>query len=556
MLTRINRFRPGKLQVNTFKVYIILAGMASSTSSTPELAAWLDKYRISNSGIETEFDRLGVEQPDDIALLCTEEDLEALQISLKPLPFKKFLKAAMDTFDDPDVLAALQRVEIAPTVLLQKEERLQMQLDNLRGNGARTNSAFGSVGSIGIAGSTTRRLQQKIESHERAIAAEKTKQHSALRQTVDRLHRVRRVKDIEGLDALLSRAAEVDLAFVVDLTGSMTGHWHAIQTQMSHLVDEIAKCYPEVPLRVGFAGYREHGDSDRLPVQPLTSVVTEFERAAKSRSTAGGRGNCADVHGGLNAAAHFEWKSTTRVLVHFGDEPCHGTQFHNYGQGDGHWAGDPTGLVMEDIISLLRENNVTYFFGRITSRTDKMIEVIEKMGIKVTTIDATQAQSIMTSVASAVASSMTSSVSSSARLRGPKIIPRNLRVVKGQASPDWSSITSLTAEQYTLSIPASMNELEHRCWSGDVYKLSAPQLADIKMLDEPFDEGAVRFAFRGWQNGIEVVFKSFRSSVKEDHDAAACALSPHFNSLNICRTIELLLDFELTAKNHYDLCII
>jgi hypothetical protein len=317
----------------------------------------------------------------------------------------------------------------------------------------------------------------------------------------------------------------------------MTGHWHAIQTQMSHLVDEIAKCYPEVPLRVGFAGYREHGDSDRLPIQPLTSVVKEFERVAKSCSTAGGRGNCADIHGGLDGAAHFEWKSTTRVLIHFGDEPCHGTQFHDYGQGDGYWAGDPTGLVMEDIISLLRENNVTYFFGRITSRTDKMIEVIEKMGIKVTTMDAAQAQSIMASVASAVASSMTCSVSSTARLRGPKIVCRNLRVVKGQTSPDWSSILSLTAEQYMLSIPTSMNGLEDRCRSGDIYKLSDPQLADIKMLDAPFDEGAVRFAFRGWQNGNEVVFKSFRSSIKEDHDAASCALSPHFTILNILRNV-------------------
>jgi hypothetical protein len=150
--------------------------MANCTSPSPELAAWLDKYRISNSGIETEFDRLGVEQPDDIALLCTEVDLEALQTSLKPLPFKKFLKAAMDTFDDPDVLAALQRVEIAPTALLKEEERLQIQLDNLRGNGAANDSSIDFVGSIEIAGATTRRLQQKIESHERAIAAEKTKQ--------------------------------------------------------------------------------------------------------------------------------------------------------------------------------------------------------------------------------------------------------------------------------------------------------------------------------------------------------------------------------------------
>jgi hypothetical protein len=303
----------------------------------------------------------------------------------------------------------------------------------------------------------------------------------------------------------------------------MTNYWHEIQTQMSHLVDEIGNCYPMVPLRVGFAGYREHGDTDRLPIQPLTLVVEDFERVAKSRHTAGGRGNCADVHGGLNAAAHFEWKSTTRLLVHFGDEPCHGTQFHDYGQEDGFWGGDPTGLLMEDIISLLRDNNVKYFFGRITSRTDKMTKVIQDIGMQVTTIDATQAHSIMTNVAVAVQSSMTDSISPTVHLRGPKIAPRKMTVVKGQARPIWSSMLSLTAEEYMQSIPATMKELEDRCRTGDIYKLFAPRPIYAKMLDEPFDEGAVRYAFRGWKNGVEFVFKSFRSGIKDDHELAECA---------------------------------
>jgi hypothetical protein len=309
--------------------------MANNKPSFPVLTAWLDKYRLSNSGIETEFDRLGVEQPDDIALLCTDEDLQALQTSLKPLPFKKFLKAAMDTFDTPEVLSALRRVERVPNaVMLQKEERLQMQLDYPHGSEAGTASTSGSAGLMGTGSLTTQRIQRQIESHERAMASAKTKARSALTETADRLNRVRRVMDIEGLVESLRRAAEVDLAFVVDLTHSMSQYWHEIQTQMSHLVDEIAKSYPDVPLRVGFVGYREHGDSDRLSLQPLTSVVREFERVAKSRRTSGGRGNCADVHGGLNAAAHFKWRSTTRVLVHFGDEPCHGTQFHHYDHRD------------------------------------------------------------------------------------------------------------------------------------------------------------------------------------------------------------------------------
>jgi hypothetical protein len=160
--------------------------------------------------------------------LCTDEDLKSLQLSLNPLLFKPFVNAAQDTFDAPALQAALRRVKVAPTLLSQTEERLHLHLDNLYigGNSSAMPASLSDGG--GVVGTATRQLQRQIESHQRAIADERTRRHDTFKATDDRLHRVRRVKDIDGMEALLSRAAEVDLAFVIDFTFSMSYHWQSI----------------------------------------------------------------------------------------------------------------------------------------------------------------------------------------------------------------------------------------------------------------------------------------------------------------------------------------
>ena len=43
-------------------------------------------------------------------------------------------------------------------------------------------------------------------------------------------------------------------------------------------------------------------------------------------------------------------RSSTKLLIHFGDAPAHGTQYHNGRAGDDYPAGDPKGKLQVDML--------------------------------------------------------------------------------------------------------------------------------------------------------------------------------------------------------------
>ena len=85
-------------------------------------------------------------------------------------------------------------------------------------------------------------------------------------------------------------------------------------------------------------------------------------------------GGCplADFVGGLSVAGGLNWASTTRILYHVGDYPCHGTEFHN-NLRDEYPRGDPYGLQPKVLLQQLISQGVQYYFGKLTDHTDKMI---------------------------------------------------------------------------------------------------------------------------------------------------------------------------------------
>ena len=55
--------------------------------------------------------------------------------------------------------------------------------------------------------------------------------------------------------------------------------------------------------------------------------------------------------------------------------PCHGTKYHDEDLCDYFPNGDPKGIIVENVLDALYEANVIYYFGRLTTDTDKMIQV-------------------------------------------------------------------------------------------------------------------------------------------------------------------------------------
>ena len=77
----------------------------------------------------------------------------------------------------------------------------------------------------------------------------------------------------------------------------------------------------------------------------------------------------------LQKVTELSWSSSTRLLVHFGDMPCHGSKYHS--TSDTYPFGNPDGLDPEEQVKTLCMNRIDYHFAKITHETDKMVEIFK-----------------------------------------------------------------------------------------------------------------------------------------------------------------------------------
>jgi hypothetical protein len=172
---------------------------------------------------------------------------------------------------------------------------------------------------------------------------------------------------------------QVDLCFVLDCTGSMGHHIAAAKDCILQVTNYIKRTNPNIKLRVGFCGYRDHNDGlNRLKVFGFTDKYdkfTKYMQKVTAFSTAENDDYPEDVLGGLDAAiTQMDWQHSTRVLLHIGDYPPHGRNFTTL-KDDKYPDGDPNGLTAEIVLEKMQLKNILYFFGKITDYTDKMLEI-------------------------------------------------------------------------------------------------------------------------------------------------------------------------------------
>ena len=132
---------------------------------------------------------------------------------------------------------------------------------------------------------------------------------------------------------------------------------------------------PSVKIRFGFCGYHDYCDGDnRLQKFPFTDSYTHFERDLSSVQATGGGDAHEDVLSGLNEAiTQMFWRNDIRIIFHIGDCPPHGLRYKNI--GDDYPNGDPNGLIAKGVLGEMKSKRIFYFFGRILSLTDEMINI-------------------------------------------------------------------------------------------------------------------------------------------------------------------------------------
>ena len=169
----------------------------------------------------------------------------------------------------------------------------------------------------------------------------------------------------------MNQAITIDLAFVMDITGSMATYLDFAKDKVLDIIESIKK-ETSATVKLGFIGYRDYHDSkDEYLIYPELTKESELVKKFISNAKAGGGKDSEDMGGGLTAALNYKWKSNTRFVMLIADAPCHGVQYHEVENFDSLPKGDPK-YKIDEIIKKYAENDINLLCLNITAMTVKL----------------------------------------------------------------------------------------------------------------------------------------------------------------------------------------
>lgn len=160
---------------------------------------------------------------------------------------------------------------------------------------------------------------------------------------------------------LIDEINALDLAFVVDTTGSMSSLIHSAQQQMIGMVDELLRVAP-VSVHLGVVQYRDHPPQDHSMVYRVHAFSGDLEEARATINglfaTGGGDGPEAVLDGVWAACYELAWRPhARRIAVLVGDAPPHGVGT----QGDHFAQGCPCGETITTVSAAAEETRITLY---------------------------------------------------------------------------------------------------------------------------------------------------------------------------------------------------
>ncbi len=130
---------------------------------------------------------------------------------------------------------------------------------------------------------------------------------------------------LEGAQPALA-SCQVDVAFMIDATGSMGGEIARIKDTITEIAGRISESEHSPDLRLGLVDYRDRGDDYVTHAVNFTRDVPAFQRAIDGLEANGG----GDMPEALNEALHdgmrrLDWRSesTLRLAFVVADAPAH-----------------------------------------------------------------------------------------------------------------------------------------------------------------------------------------------------------------------------------------
>ncbi|EDL48107.1 VWA domain-containing protein [Erythrobacter sp. SD-21] len=124
------------------------------------------------------------------------------------------------------------------------------------------------------------------------------------------------------------RAAEavrkLDLALVVDVTGSMGDELRFLKEELRSIIDQLEARHRDIDIRVAFSFYRDEGDDFVTQTFDFDSDVARAQTRLAAQHAGGGGDYEEAMQDALVRAAQLEWrKDAVKSLLLVGDAPPH-----------------------------------------------------------------------------------------------------------------------------------------------------------------------------------------------------------------------------------------
>jgi hypothetical protein len=180
--------------------------------------------------------------------------------------------------------------------------------------------------------------------------------------------------------------ATIDLAFLLDATGSMNRHINDTKHVVRRLVTRARMRALKIDvktMRLGLVAYRDFQDGERhFETLQFTEEETKFNRFLENLEARGGGKAAEDIFGGIEKATNeLNWKTSSkaRLLFMIAHTPCHGRKFHNtWSLSDEYPNGDPKNRKLSKLMNDLASEGIRLRIGNISTLTDTMIPMFKR----------------------------------------------------------------------------------------------------------------------------------------------------------------------------------
>ncbi len=122
----------------------------------------------------------------------------------------------------------------------------------------------------------------------------------------------------------LTAQKSVDLAFVLDTTGSMSEEIASVKTTIQKVADALKGS--QIAIRIGLVEYKDRSDQFDTKVYPLSADLVAFSKKVAAIEAGGGGDTPEDMNAGLHVAlTQLEWSkdAVARLAFVVGDAPPH-----------------------------------------------------------------------------------------------------------------------------------------------------------------------------------------------------------------------------------------